>query len=187
MDEIKERLTKTEEKMKKSITALENNFHSIRAGRATPALLDRIVVDYYGVPTKIDQMAAISVPEARLMVIQPWDVSTVSSIQKAIQASDLGINPASDGKVLRLSFPPLTEERRRDLTKEVAKYAEECKVAVRTIRRDANEKLKALKKDGIITEDALEDAMEKTQTLTDKYIKAVDVVAKEKDKEIMEI
>lgn len=187
MDAIKERLEKTEEKMKKSIAALENDFKTIRAGRATPAVLDKISVDYYGVPTKIDQMAAISVPEARMMVIQPWDISTLSEIQKAIQASDLGLNPASDGKVLRITFPPLTEERRRDLVKEVGKHAEECKVAVRTLRRDANEKLKTLKKNSEITEDELKDGEEQIQKLTDKYVRLVDECVKEKEKEIMEI
>ena len=187
MSAVQERLTKTEEKMKKSIAALENNFKTIRAGRANPAVLDKITVDYYGTPTRIDQMAAISVPEARLMVIQPWDVSTVSAIQKAILASELGLNPASDGKVLRISFPPLTEERRRDLCKEVAKHAEECKVAVRSLRRDANEKLKALKKESAITEDEEKDGGEKIQKLTDKYCKLADDLGKEKEKEIMEI
>lgn len=187
MGAIQERLQKTEEKMKKSIAALESDFNTIRAGRANAAVLDKITVDYYGVPTRIDQMAAISVPEARLMVIQPWDISTVSAIQKAIQASELGLNPASDGKVLRLTFPPLTEERRRDLCKDVAKHAEECKVAIRSLRRDANEKLKALKKDAVITEDEQKDGEEKIQKLTDKYIKIIDEHAKAKEAEIMEI
>lgn len=187
MDAIQERLNKTEEKMQKSIDALDNEFRTIRAGRANPAILDKITVDYYGVPTRIDQMAAINVPEARMMTIQPWDASTVSAIQKAILASELGLNPASDGRVLRITFPPLTEERRRDLCKDVSKHAEECKVAIRTIRRDANEKLKTLKKDSVITEDDLDGAMEKIQKLTDKYVKVVDEHAKEKEKEIMEI
>ena len=186
-DVIQERLTKTENKMQKSIAALDEDFKTIRAGRANVAVLDKITVDYYGVPTKIDQMAAVSVPEARLMVIQPWDMSTLSAIQKAILASDLGLNPASDGKVLRLTFPPLTEERRKELCKEVAKHAEECKVAIRSVRRDANEKLKASKKAGDITEDDLSEGEEKIQKLTDKYVKVVDERAKEKEKEIMEI
>lgn len=187
MGAIQERLQKTEEKMKKSIAALESDFNTIRAGRANAAVLDKITVDYYGVPTRIDQMAAISVPEARLMVIQPWDMSTLSAIQKAIQASELGLNPASDGKVLRLTFPPLTEERRRDLCKDVSKHAEECKVAIRSLRRDANEKLRALKKDSVITEDEQKDGEEKIQKLTDKYIKIIDEHAKAKEAEIMEI
>lgn len=187
MDAIQERLAKTEEKMKKSVNALAVEYKSIRAGRATPAILDKLTVEYYGAPTKIDQMAAISVPEARLMVIQPWDPTTLNSIQKAIIASDLGLNPSNDGKVLRIAFPPLTEERRREITKDVAKYAEECKVAVRSLRRDANEKLKTLKKNAEITEDELKIGEEKVQKLTDKYIKLVEETAKEKEKEIMEI
>lgn len=186
-DVIQERMNKTEEKMKKSLMALDESFKTIRAGRATPAVLNKITVDYYGVPTKIDQMAAISVPEARLMVIQPWDMSTLSAIQKAILASELGLNPASDGKVLRISFPPLTEERRKELCKEVSKHAEECKVAIRSVRRDANEKLKANKKASEITEDDLSEGEEKIQKLTDKYVKIVDEHAKEKEQEIMEI
>lgn len=187
MGVIQERMQKTEDKMQKSIVAYENNLKTIRAGRANAGVLDKITVDYYGVPTKIDQMAAISVPEARMLVIQPWDMTSVSAIQKAILASDLGLNPSSDGKVLRIAFPPLTEERRRDLVKEVAKHAEECKVAVRTVRRDANEKLKAAKKNAEITEDELKEAEEKIQKMTDKYVKTVDDITKEKEKEIMEI
>ena len=187
MDAIQERLSKTEEKMKKSIAALDNEYKTIRAGRATPAILDKLSVEYYGAPTRIDQMAVISVPEARLMVIQPWDPTTLNAIQKAILASDLGLNPANDGKVLRIAFPPLTEERRREITKDVSKYAEECKVAIRSLRRDANEKLKTLKKNSEITEDELKIGEEKVQKLTDKYVKIVDEHAKEKEKEIMEI
>lgn len=184
---IEERMQKTESKMKKSIEVFGDDLKTIRAGRANPAVLDKVTVDYYGTPTQINQMAAVSVPEARLMVIQPWDISTLSAIQKAILASDLGLNPASDGKVLRITFPPLTEERRRDLVKDVSKHAEECKVAVRTVRRDANEKLKAAKKNAEITEDDLKSAEEKIQKLTDKYVKVVDDMVKEKEKEIMEI
>ena len=187
MDAIQERLELTKTRMEKSIQALENDFKTIRAGRANAAVLDKITVDYYGVATKIDQMAAISVPEARMMVIQPWDMSQLSNIQKAIQASDLGLNPASDGKVLRISFPPLTEERRRELVKEGSKHAEECKVAVRNQRRHANDRLKALKKDSLITEDQQKDREAEIQKLTDKFIKKVDECAKEKEKEIMEI
>ena len=187
MDASQERLAKTEEKMKKSIAALDNEYKSIRAGRATPAILDKLTVEYYGAPTKIDQMAAISVPEARLMVIQPWDPTTLNAIQRAILASDLGLNPANDGKVLRIAFPPLTEERRREISKDVAKYAEECKVAIRSLRRDANDKLKTLKKNAEITEDDQKIGEEKIQKLTDKYVKIVDEHAKAKEKEIMEI
>ncbi len=184
---IEERMSKTEDKMQKSIAAYESDLKTIRAGRANASVLDKITVDYYGVPTKIDQMAAISIPEARMMIIQPWDMSTLSNIQKAIMNSELGLNPASDGKVLRITFPPLTEERRRDLVKEVSKHAEECKVVIRTLRRDANEKLKTAKKNAEITEDELKVGEEKIQKLTDKYIKVVDDRTKEKEKEIMEI
>ncbi len=187
MEAINARITKTEDKMKKSIANLDNEYKAIRAGRAQPAILDKLTVEYYGAPTKIDQMAAISVPEARMMVIQPWDPTTLNSIQKAILASDLGLNPSNDGKVLRIVFPPLTEERRRAIAKDVAKLAEECKVAIRSLRRDANDKMKALKKDSTITEDELKIGEEKIQKLTDKYVKIADERAKEKEKEIMEI
>lgn len=180
-------IKKSEEKMQKSISALDNNFKSIRAGRANPAVLDKVNVDYYGVPTKISQMAAVSVPEARLLVIQPWDVSTLSKIEKAILAADLGLNPNNDGKVLRINFPQLNEERRRDLVKEVSKHGEEGKVAIRSIRRDANDKLKALKKSSDISEDDLKVGEDKVQKLTDKYCKQVDELTKSKEKEIMEI
>lgn len=184
---MKQVLNKTEEKMKKSIEALNNEFKSIRAGKANGAILDKIHVDYYGVPTKIDQMAAISVPEARMLVIQPWDISVIKEIEKAILTSDLGLNPTNDGKVLRISFPPLTEERRRTLVKDVGKFGEEGKVAIRSIRRDANEKLKAMKKDAEITEDDLKTGEEQIQKLTDKFCKEVDELVKLKEKEIMEI
>ena len=134
-------INKAEEKMKKTISALEHEYSSIRAGRANPSVLDKINVDYYGVPTKINQMAAVSVSEARMLVIQPWDMSTLKAIEKAIQTSDLGINPTNDGKVIRIAFPPLTEERRKELVKDIHKIAEESKVAVRSIRRDAIDKL----------------------------------------------
>lgn len=184
---MKERINKTEEKMKKSVQSLENELKSVRAGRANPAVLDKITVDYYGVPTKIDQMAAISVPEARLLVIQPWDMSTLSQIEKAILASDLGINPNNDGKVIRISFPPLNEERRRDLVKEVNKTGEEGKISIRSIRRDANEKLKTMKKNSEISEDELKTGEDLVQKLTDKYCKLIDEKIKAKEKEVMEI
>jgi len=184
---MKERIQKTEEKMQKSIFALENDLKTVRAGRANAAVLDRITVDYYGVPTKIDQMAAISVPEARMLMIQPWDVSVISQIEKAISAADLGINPTSDGKVIRMSFPQPTEERRRDLVKDISRMGEDGKIAIRAIRRDANEKLKAMKKSSEISEDDLKVGEEKVQKLTDKYCKDVDTLVKEKEKEIMEI
>ena len=180
-------INKAEEKMKKTISALEHEYSSIRAGRANPSVLDKINVDYYGVPTKINQMAAVSVSEARMLVIQPWDMSTLKAIEKAIQTSDLGINPTNDGKVIRIAFPPLTEERRKELVKDIHKIAEESKVAVRSIRRDANEKLKAMKKDSTITEDDLKDGEKEIQNLTDRYCKKVDDIAKDKEKEIMEI
>lgn len=175
------------DKMDKSIKSLEKEYASIRAGRANPAILDKITVDYYGVPTPIQQMAAVSVPDPRTIMIQPWDMNTLKDIEKAIQASDLGINPNNDGKVIRLNFPPLTEERRKDLVKEVKKYGEECKIAIRSIRRDILEKFKAQKKDGTITEDDLKDFEKQVQDATDKHCKEVDKVAAEKEKEIMSI
>lgn len=180
-------ISKSEEKMNKSIAALEHEYTSIRAGRANPSVLDKISVDYYGVPTKINQMAAVSVSEARMLVIQPWDMTTLKAIEKAIQTSDLGINPTNDGKVIRIAFPPLTEERRKELVKDVHKIAEESKVAIRSIRRDANEKLKAMKKDSSITEDDLKDGEKEIQNLTDKFCKKADEIAKAKENEIMEI
>lgn len=177
----------SKEKMEKSLTALHNEFASMRVGRASPAVLDKIQVDYYGIPTPIQQMAAISVSEGRILVIQPWDVTTIQPIEKAIYASDLGITPMNDGKVIRLTFPPLTEEKRKVLAKDVGKYAEEAKVAVRSIRRDAIEKLKKLKKDSTITEDDLRDGEKEMQDITDKYIKEVDKLAEKKEKDIMEI
>lgn len=176
-----------QEKMEKSINALINEYSTIRAGRATPAVLDRITVDYYGCPTPIQQMAAISVPEPRTILIAPWDKSTLRDIEKAILTSDLGLNPQNDGSALRLNFPPLTEERRRELVKGVYKYAEEAKVAVRSIRRDALDKLKELKKKSEITEDDLKNAEKKMQDMTDKACKEIDGIAAKKEKEIMEI
>lgn len=177
----------TEEKMNKSIEALEREYKSIRAGRANVAVLDRITVDYYGVPTPIQQMAAVSVPEARSLVIQPWDASTLKDIEKAILTSDIGINPQNDGKVIRLNFPPLTEERRKDIVKDVRKKAEDAKVAVRNQRREALDKLKALKKDSKITEDDVTNGEKKIQNLTDKACKEIDNLGDIKEKEIMEI
>ncbi len=173
--------------MKKTVSVLEREFASVRAGRASPAVLDKITVDYYGTPTPINQMAAISVPEGRMLLIQPWDASTLGKIEKAIQASDIGINPASDGKVLRLVFPPLTEERRAELVKSVKKMAEEAKVSIRSIRRDTVEKIKAMKKTSEITEDDMALGEKKIQTLTDRYCADVDSVADDKEKDIMEI
>ena len=184
MDDI---MKVTEEKMQKSIKAEENEFAGIRAGRANAAVLDKITVDYYGVPTAINQMAGISTPEARMLAIQPYDVSMYKEIEKAIQTSDLGINPSNDGKIIRLVFPPLNEERRKELVKEVSKIGEECKVAIRSVRRDAIDKYKALKKNSEITEDDLKSAEEDIQKLTDKYCKLADEAAAKKSKEIAEI
>ena len=176
-----------EEKMTKTISVLREELAAIRAGRANPAVLDQRVVDYYGAPTKINQLAAVSVSEARTLVIQPYDKSTLKSIEKAIQASDIGINPNNDGSVLRLLFPPLTEERRKELAKSIAKMGEDSKVAIRSIRRDANEKLKAMKKAGEITEDDQKDLENQTQKMTDKFIAEIDKIAAEKEKEIMSV
>lgn len=184
---MKEVFQTAEEKMNKTINALVNEYASIRAGRANPAILDKVTVDYYGTPTPVNQMAAVSVPDARTLLIQPWDKSTLKSIEKAIQTSDIGLNPQNDGSVLRLQFPPLTEERRRELVKGVSKFAEEAKVAIRSVRRDALEKLKDMKKKADITEDDLKNGEKKMQDLTDKFCKEIDGIAAKKEKEIMEI
>lgn len=179
--------TEQENKMKKTIDVLLHEFGTIRAGRANAAVLDRIVIDYYGAPTPIQQVASISSPEARTLVIQPWDGSTLKLIDKAIQTSDLGINPQNDGKIIRLIFPPLTEERRKELTKQVKKIAEDSKVAVRNVRRDAMEQFKAMKKKSEITEDDLKSAEEDIQKLTDKYCKEIDALSAKKEKELLEV
>lgn len=184
---MKEIIASAEERMKKSIAALTTEYAAIRAGRANPAVLDKIKVDYYGAPTSITQLAAVAVSEARVLTIQPWDVSVCHAIEKAIQTSDIGINPQSDGKIIRLTFPPLNEERRRELAKEISKMAEECKVAIRNIRREAMDKLKAMKKNSELTEDDLKSAEKKTQDITDKFCKEIDSVSEKKHKEIMEI
>lgn len=176
-----------EEKMGKTVSVLSAEFASIRAGRANSAVLDKIKVDYYGTPTPINQMAAVSVAEARILTIQPWDVSTLHPIEKAIQASDIGINPQNDGRIIRLVFPQLTEERRKELCKDVKKLAEDSRIAVRSIRRDGIDKVKKMEKASEITEDDLKIAEKKLQDLTDKYIKEIDKLADEKEKEIMEI
>ena len=184
---MNELIKNTEEKMNKTIGVLEENYKTIRAGRANASVLDRITVDYYGAPTPIQQMAAVSVPEPRVLMIQPWDASTLKTIEKAILTSDIGINPQNDGRVIRLSFPPLTEERRKEIVKEVKKVAEDSKVAVRNTRRDAIEKLKALKKANTVTEDDVTNGEKKIQNLTDKYCKEIDELAAMKEKEILEI
>ena len=174
-------------KMDKTLEVLQENFGAIRAGRANARVLDRITVEYYGVETPVGQVGSISSPDARTLVIQPWDGSLLKKIEKAIQTSDLGINPQNDGRVIRLVFPQLTEERRRDLVKQVKKYGEEGKVAVRNIRRDAMDYIKKLKKDSEITEDDQKKAEKDLQELTDKYIKKVDDACAVKEKELMEI
>ena len=176
-----------EEKMNKSLNNLASEFASIRAGRANPAVLDKLSVDYYGCPTPINQVAAVSVPEPRVLLITPWDKSALNLIEKAILVSDIGINPQNDGTGLRLLFPPMTEERRRDLTKDIGRMAEECKVAIRSIRRDAMDKLKDMKKKSEITEDDQKKAEKDLQDLTDKYIKKVDEACAVKEKELMEL
>lgn len=176
-----------EAKMQKTIALLKQELSYLRAGRANPSILEKISIDYYGVPTPINQLANISVPEARIIVIQPWDASTLKEIEKAIQKSDIGINPSNDGKVIRLVFPPLTEERRKELLKVVKKYGEESKVAIRSIRRDSLEEYKALKKEGQITEDDLKATEKDIQELTDKYIEEIDKIVEAKSREILEI
>ncbi len=176
----------TKDRMSKSIAALKNELKRVRTGRASLSLLDGIRVDYYGTPTPLSQMASLSVPESRLITIQPWDVSVIKEIEKAILKSDLGLTPSSDGKIIRISIPPLTEQRRKELMKVVNKLCEDYKVAVRNVRRDSNELLKGLKKDGDISEDEAFKAQDQVQKITDDYIKRIDEVYKEKEKEILE-
>lgn len=176
-----------EEKMKKTINVLKDTLSGIRAGRANPQILDKISIDYYGAPTPIQQIATVSVPEARVILIQPWEAKLLKDIEKEIQKSDMGINPNNDGKVIRLVFPALTEERRRDLTKTVKKEGEDAKVAIRSIRRDSIEQMKTKKKNSEITEDDLKDAEKDIQNLTDKFIAEIDNIVEVKDKEIMEV
>lgn len=180
-------MTNTENKMNKTIASLEADFASIRAGRANPAILDKISVEYYGAQTPLAQVGTISVPEARTIVIQPWDASILKDIEKAILASDIGITPNNDGKVIRLNFPPLTEERRKELSKSISKRGEEAKVAVRNLRRDAIDGFKKQKKANEITEDDLKDLEDKVQKLTDRFVKKIDEITSAKEKEIMEV
>ena len=177
----------TTEKMEKTLGALQSEYASIRAGRASSAVLDRISVDYYGTPTPINQLATVSVAEARILNIQPWDKSVLSAIEKAIQTSDIGINPTNDGSIIRLVFPPLTEDRRKEIVKDIKKKAEDAKVAIRSIRRDNIDKLKKMQKNSEITEDDLSNGEEKIQKITDDFIKKIDDKAKDKEKEVMEI
>lgn len=183
----KEIVTKSEETMKKSISFLKDELSTIRAGKANPKLVDKIQVSYYGTMTPINQVANVSVPEPRSIIIQPWDSSLIKEIEKAIMVSDLGINPSNDGKMIRLIIPPLTEERRKDLIKQVKKEVENAKIAVRNIRRDANEEFKKLEKASEMTKDDHKKAEEEMQKLTDKYIKLTDDIFKEKEKEILEV
>ncbi len=176
-----------EEKMSKTVSVLNHEYAAIRAGRANASVLDKIKVDYYGTPTPINQMAAVSVAEARILTIQPWDTSTLHPIEKAIMASDIGINPQNDGRIIRLVFPQLTEDRRRDLCKDVKKMAEDSRIAIRSIRRDCIDKVKKMEKASEITEDDLKVAEKKLQDFTDKYIKEIDKAAEAKEKDIMEI
>lgn len=179
--------SKTKEKMEKCLKSLERDFAAIRAGRANPAVLDRVTVDYYGVPTPINQMAAVSVPEARLLLIQPWDASTIKEIEKAINTADIGINPQNDGKVIRLSFPQLTEEHRKALQKDISKRGEEAKVAIRNIRRDSMDDIKKLKKDNQITEDDQKNGEKKLQDITDDFIKQSEAITKKKEEEVISL
>ena len=179
--------TEIKEKMNKALDSLTERLSEVRAGRANPAILNKVKIDYYGTPTPINQVAGVSVPEARMIMIQPWDVSILKEIEKAILASEIGINPNNDGKVIRLVFPELTEERRKDLVKEIKKYAEDAKVSIRNSRRDGIDKAKAMQKDGDITEDELKAAETEIQKITDKYIEEVDKTITAKETEIMSI
>ena len=184
---MKEQLKLYEEKMEKTLDSLTNEYASIRAGRANPHVLDKIKVDYYGSPTPIQQVGNISVPEARIIVIQPWEKSLLKAIEKAIQTSDLGINPNNDGSCIRLVFPELTEDRRKELAKDVKKKGEAAKVAIRNIRRDANDTFKKMEKNDEITEDELKEATDKMQKITDKAIEKVDKAVDNKTKEILTV
>ena len=184
---MKELYANTKEKMGKTIEVLKRDYAAIRAGRANAAVLDKVTVDYYGTPTPINQLASVSVAEARILTIQPWDKSVLNAIEKAIQASDIGINPQNDGVVIRLTFPKLTEENRKMIVKDVSKMAEDSKVAIRSIRRDAMDKLKKMQKASEITEDDLKNGEEEVQKITDNNIKEIDKIASAKEKEVMEI
>ncbi len=175
------------EKMEKTISVFAENLSEVRAGRANPAILNKVKIDYYGTPTPINQVAGVSVPEARLIVIQPWDISVLKEIEKAIIASDIGLNPNNDGKVIRLNFPELTEERRKELVKDIKKTAEESKVAIRSIRRDGLDEFKAKQKNSEITEDDMKSAETEIQKITDSYIAEIDEMTAKKEKEIMSV
>ena len=184
---VKEILDASKEKMSKSVAVYQNEMTSLRAGRANPRLLDRIMVDYYGTPTPISQLASVAIPDSRTITIQPWDRGAFASVEKAILKSDLGLTPVNDGKIIRISIPPLTEDRRKELGKLPRKSGEEAKVAVRNVRRDANDQLKKLEKDKAISEDELKKATDDVQKLTDKYVAKVDEKCAAKEKEIMDL
>lgn len=184
MEQVFEKATT---KMEKCLDSLERDFSTVRAGRANPNVLNNVLVDYYGTPAPLNQMAAVSVPEPRMLVVQPWDASALGDIEKAINVADIGINPQNDGKVIRLTFPQLTEEHRKTLVKDISKRGEEAKVAVRNVRRDVMDDIKKLKKDNEITEDEQKDGEKKLQDITDKYVKQVDEMTKKKETEILSI
>lgn len=184
---MKGQFKEVEDRMNKTIESLGREFGSIRAGRASATVLDRVMVDYYGVPTPVQQLATISTPDARTLAIQPWDRSTLKLINKAIQASDIGINPTDDGSVIRLAFPAPTEERRKELCKKVSKMGEEAKVAVRNIRRDFVDKYKDMKKKNEITEDELKEAEKEIQDITDRFTKQIDKEVKDKEQEVLSL
>lgn len=184
---INDIMNDSEDRMKKSIEHLTKDLATLRAGRANPAMVEKIMVEYYGEPTPLNQLANITVPEARLLVIQPWDKSSIGEIEKAIMKSDLGVNPTNDGNVIRIAIPQLTEERRKELVKVVKKKAEEAKVAIRNIRREANDMLKSSEKEKMISEDEGKKGADDVQKLTDKHIKDIDVILQAKEKEIMEV
>ena len=184
---LKDLLKETENHMKSTIEVLKRELMGVRTGRASAGILDRVIVEYYGTPTPLAQVASISTPDARMIVIQPWDKTILNTVEKAILKSDLGLNPVNDGMVIRLPIPQLTEERRKDLTKVVRKEAEERRITVRNIRRDVNEKIKTLEKDGKISEDEDKKALDDVQKLTDRYIVEIDRIVEQKEKEIMEV
>ena len=184
---IKEIHSVHEDKMKKALEVLRKEYGSLRAGRATPSLLEKVMVDYYGSPTPVNQVANISVPEPRMIVIQPWEKTMLNAIDKAIQKSDLGLMPTNDGVIIRLNIPQLTQERRSEIVKVIHKKAEECRVAIRNLRRDANDTIKKLEKDKTVSEDETKKAQDDIQKLTDRYIKEVDQIMAVKEKDIMEV
>ncbi|MBS3732637.1 MAG: ribosome recycling factor [Desulfobacterales bacterium] len=180
-------ISEAKEKMNKSVDALKKDLKKIRTGRASLSILDDVRVDYYGTPTPLNQIASLSVPESRLITIQPWDPSAVKEIEKAIMKSNLGLTPSSDGKIIRITIPPLTEDRRKEIVKQVNKICEDYRIAVRNIRRDANDSLKTLKKDGDASEDDVSKGFDEVQKLTDEHIKQIDDIYKDKEKEILEV